>query len=386
MSITDDQIKLDLFCAQEVIVHADDEGHAFQAAGDANVMPLGRRQPWPSSQVICKPGNLSSDRLFAQSVVSPLRYPGAKRQLVPIVEQIIRANFPPPTLLLEPFCGGATTSLRLLGTGAVEHGILADADNLVAAFWHAAAFDTDWLIDAMNDEPVTVERWEWWRAYSAKTRRDMALKCIFLNRTTFSGILHGRAGPIGGKKQGSDAKYPIDCRFNKSALAERIAAVGELASAGRLLDVWACDWRESLERLRREYKKVLEPDEILVYLDPPYVDKAPYLYQWSFQDDEHGALASHLAEAKGYRWLLSYDDSPRIRELYPQQGNRSVLHVKHRYSAAGLKATPEGKRRRAVREELLVTDLPVIPSSPSYHALSDWNCDSCNMRTGPSDS
>jgi hypothetical protein len=46
--------------------------------------------------------------------------------------------------------------------------------------------------------------------------RDIAVKCLFLNRTTFSGILHGRAGPMGGRKQQSD--YKIDCRFNKDGL------------------------------------------------------------------------------------------------------------------------------------------------------------------------
>jgi hypothetical protein len=66
-----------------------------------------------------------------------------------------------------------------------------------------AAADTDWLIDRMWSEPVTLERWDHWRAWrpARPTDRDIAMKCLFLNRTTFSGILHGRAGPIGGRRQ-----------------------------------------------------------------------------------------------------------------------------------------------------------------------------------------
>jgi DNA adenine methylase len=194
-----------------------------------------RCKPWPSHAALDKPKHgLDDSRLFAQSVVSPLRYPGAKRQLYGALQTIINANVP-PRLFIEPFCGGATSALRLVGTGVVEHAIIADVDPLVAAFWHVAAFDTSWLVQAMKDEPVTIRRWEWWRLAQPKRRRERALKCLFLTRTTFSGILHGRAGPIGGRSQGSP--YKIDCRYGIDGLERRIRAVGDLADTGRLLDV-----------------------------------------------------------------------------------------------------------------------------------------------------
>jgi DNA adenine methylase len=286
---------------------------------------------------------------------------------VPIVEELVKANIPPPRLFLEPFCGGASTALRLAGTGVVEHIVLADADDLVAAFWYTAAFDTSWLINRMMEEEVTVDRWRWWRAADPRGRRDKALKCLFLNRTTFSGILHGRAGPIGGKDQRSE--YTIDCRFNKQTLAYRIRAVGELADAGRLLDVWNLDWRESLSRLA-DYDDLLTRDEIVVYLDPPYVEKAPFLYQWSFEDTEHNALASALGESTPYRWLLSYDDSDLARSLYPSKSDQHVLCAPQRYTAAGLKAVKNVKRQRIVRDELLVTTFPNIPDSTRYQTIS----------------
>src|SRR4051794_1152081 len=49
-----------------------------------------RRAPWPLETAADKPEEpLRDEGLFYQSVVSPLRYPGAKRQLVPVLDEII---------------------------------------------------------------------------------------------------------------------------------------------------------------------------------------------------------------------------------------------------------------------------------------------------------
>ena len=85
----------------------------------------------------------------------------------------------------------------------------------------------------MWDEPVTPERWDYWRSRRSTdlADREMAVKCLFLNRTTFSGILHGRAGPIGGRRQVS--RYDIGCRFNKAALECRLRFIGDFYASNR---------------------------------------------------------------------------------------------------------------------------------------------------------
>ncbi|GHJ49056.1 DNA methyltransferase [Catellatospora sp. TT07R-123] len=316
-----------------------------------------------------KPGDLADWELLPHSVVSPLRYPGAKRQLGPVIAEVVKANVPPPRLLLEPFCGGASTALRLVGAGVAEHAILADADPLVAAFWHTAAFDTQWLISAMSEEreKATVAHWDWWRAAQPRGRRDRALKCLFLNRTTFSGILHGRAGPIGGRAQTSP--YKIDCRFGLEGLTRRLNHVGALARTGRILDVWRLDWSDSIRRLLREHGSLLSSEEMLVYFDPPYVDKAEFLYEWSFDTGGHQQFARALQTESRFRWFLSYDDSPLVRGLYPTGQGRSVLHVSQQYTAAGARSGESAKARRASRDELLVTNYPTVPESSSYRVL-----------------
>jgi len=304
--------------------------------------------------------------------ISPLRYPGSKRQLVPVIESLVKANVPPPKLFVEPFAGGATASLRLVASGAVERVLLADLDPLVASFWKTAAFDTEWLIKAMYGEEVTVDRWMWWReadipqAEPAR-RRHLALKCLFLNRTTFSGILHARAGPIGGKSQTSAHK--IDCRYNRATMEKRIKAIGDLAATGRILDVWCLDYETTLKRVREQFGH-LDTTEIVLYLDPPYVDKAIKLYGSSFDEAEHNRLMTTLSLCQ-YRWLLSYDDSPDIRgryEVLGATGNRpepmrpTRLLVEHFYTAAG-------RAERARRDELVVTNFPTVPDDPRYRRI-----------------
>lgn len=312
-------------------------------------------------------GAVAVPRLFEESLLrspylSPLRYPGSKRQLVPFIQRLIAANIPPPTLFVEPFCGGSSTSLRLLVGDQIQRTWLNDLDPLVYAFWRVAAFDTLWLIDAMHSEPVTVARWEAHRANRPKSLRDRALKCLFLNRTTFSGILHKKAGPIGGKKQASG--YKIDCRFNKPQLEQRLRLVGALAACGAIVDVTNLDYEMLVSRLRRTLADT-PAEEIVLYLDPPYVNKAKTLYEWNFADrSEHDRLVNVLAATK-WRWVLSYDDHAEIRARYSdvlqsrtEAQKVTTLVVPARYSAAS-------ESTRTNRNELLVTNLPEVPDNPT---------------------
>lgn len=328
---------------------------------------------------------------------SPLRYPGAKSGLASVIADLIDSasqKLRTPELFVEPFAGGASTALRLAGAGAVRRVLLADTDPLVARFWQVAAADTDWLIDRMMDEPVTLERWDHWRSWqpSDPSDRDTAIKCLFLNRTTFSGILHGRAGPIGGRKQ--ESQYKIDCRFNKEALATRLRFVGDLYTSNRLVDVWCKDWKDTLDDIAEWYPEFI-PNQVVAYLDPPYWSKSPKLYRRSFDpaggySESHAArpvsplethdwldglahyrLAGYLRHEARVRWILSYDDHPDLTQEEGLYAARQMSPLKEatahdgarrwritrrlvdlRYSAS---ATRE---HRGKRQELLITTLP----------------------------
>jgi DNA adenine methylase len=336
---------------------------------------------------------------------SPLRYPGAKSSLAPVIAQVLNAakgsrEVPEINLLVEPFAGGASASLRLVGEGIVDRVLLADVDPLVTAFWQAAAADTENLIDRMQDEWTTfvrkggataVDRWDYWRfkrfATNAKdetTRLNMAVKCLFLNRTTFSGILHGKAGPIGGRKQ--ESPYSIGCRWNPDDLSYRLRFIGHLYETRRLVDVWRKDWRETLSDIPTYYKQLI-PSKVIAYLDPPYIDKASHLYRNSFDPMGgyggdglggsrptnhllHMQLAEYLRMKSQFRWLLSYDNNPLLTDspwLYgrarmnPKAVDREVLGVRCwplTKRLVSMRYTAGGRFGRRTAEELLITTLP----------------------------
>lgn len=286
------------------------------------------------------------------SAMSPLRYPGSKRKMVPAIRQLIDANDPPPKLLVEPFCGGASVSLGLLAQDAVDRVLLADFDPLVAAFWSEATRNGEALVKDMRKLEVTVDEWDRWRNMRPRCNRSKALKCLFLNRTTFSGIIGGHAGPIGGRAQKSD--YKIDCRFNKDALAERILNVHRLAKAGRIVDVLSSRWQGTLDHAGW-YAAEYDPKATIVYLDPPYIEKADRLYDLAFDEYEHRQLADHL-RGTTHRWILSYDAEPLALGCYRGLGDIHEYRVVHHYTMTGSRSSPVPGR------EVLFTNLPNDPT------------------------
>ncbi|GGP45117.1 DNA adenine methylase [Saccharothrix coeruleofusca] len=367
-------------------------------------------------QLVSPPG-VVDHALTTSRYQSPLRYPGAKSSLAPVISRILDAAkgsraVPAINLLVEPFAGGASASLRLVGQGIVDRVLLADVDQLVTAFWQAAAADTEALIDRARDEwtryvkpggATGVARWDYWRSWvparnakPATVRLGLATQCLFLNRTTFSGILHGKAGPIGGRKQ--ESPYGIGCRWNPDAIEERLRYIGQLYQAGRLVDVWHKDWKQTLADVPEYYPQLI-PSRVVAYLDPPYLEKASHLYRASFDptggyggdglgksrpNDHmlHMQLAAYLRTKAQFRWLLSYDNNPLLIDspwLYaharmrPSPEDRETLGVRSwtlTKRLVTMRYTASGKTGKRDANELLITTLP--PSTvPVDHQLRE---------------
>lgn len=284
-------------------------------------------------------------RTRGKAYLSPLRYPGSKRQLVPLIASVIAALGDPVEVFGEPFGGGASVSLQLAGEGAVGSALIADKDPLVYAFWRVACYDTQWLVDAMLEEEVTLKRWERFKSSRPRDLKGRALKCLFLNRTSFSGILHKKAGPLGGKAQ--ESKYKIDCRFPKQTLAKRLRQVGELAEQGRIFDVWRYDYRGTVEKVRLARRS--NRFRTLLYFDPPFYGKGQDLYRYAFSEQDHKYLASFLRRMQ-LPWILSYDAHPGVRALYNGHEHRTSLTIVGKdYRAAA--------RHYRTARELIITNV-----------------------------
>jgi DNA adenine methylase len=291
------------------------------------------------------------------SILSPLRYPGAKRRLAGYVSEAIRLNSLRPRVFVEPFAGGASVSLQLLNDGGVEAIVLGELDPLVASFWKVVFDDPNWLIDQLETVEVTVDNWKYFRDTSFHSHRDRALACIFLNRTSFSGILARTAGPIGGYKQ--ESEYKIDCRFNVTTLTKRIRQIAALRE--RVLHVNHGDWHDTVNMVESwGYRD----EEVFYYLDPPFYEKAARLYRHYFSHSDHEALHDRLVQLR-QPWLLSYDLAPSIQALYAHNG-LGPKRVELLYSASATGNLVEA-------QELIITNLARLPRATRiWRSSAEW--------------
>jgi DNA adenine methylase len=67
-----------------------------------------------------------------------------------------------------------------------------------------------------------------------------------------------------------------------------------------------------------------------MYLDPPYFAKGKSLYLNHFDLEDHAALADCLNQNPKAAWLLTYDNVPEIKKLYPR---RAIFEFSLNYSA-----------------------------------------------------
>ena len=239
-------------------------------------------------------------------------------------------------------------ALQLLGNNSVERIGLVDADPMVASFWRVVFFDSEWLCDQIENIDVSVSSWKRMRSASHDGDREKALACLFLNRTSFSGILALTAGPIGGKEQKSD--YKIDCRFPRNTLVRRVRTAASFKD--RVDFVWGLSWKRAMSRIAKMRKNGGLSDDVFFYFDPPFFKKADRLYRFYFEDKDHVDLRDHIIAMKD-PWILSYDYDPMVEELYSE--SRPVNHVDLLYN------TPNSGNH-LVAKEAVVSNLRRLPS------------------------
>jgi len=244
---------------------------------------------------------------------SPLRYPGGKQVLGPLVAHLIRINGSSSGTYVEPYAGGAGVALALLFGEHVDRILINDADPCIYAFWRAVLFDTDSFAKLLRETPATVEEWSRQRTIYKWPQRHSSLhvgfSTFYLNRCNRSGIISS-GGPIGGQHQ--TGKWKIDARLNRPELERRIRKIATYRERITISNEDAIKFLEgSVSSLNRKQKP-------FVYLDPPYYAKGRDLYLNYYSADDHAELASYMKQQKRFPWIMSYDRAPEIAKLYDQ--------------------------------------------------------------------
>ena len=265
---------------------------------------------------------------------TPLRYPGGKSQLTPLVVDILRKNDLIYGEYVEPFAGGAGIAMTLLLNSYVSRVHLNDIDPTIYAFWHSVLHDTDELCDRVKNVEMSVKEWRHQRSiFIDSTCLDITARgfaTLFLNRTNRSGILRG--GVIGGYEQ--IGNYKMDCRFNRVDLIRKIKRIALHKDQIELTCMDAATFVETVVPNTSA--------STLVNLDPPYYGKGPELYTNFYRHDDHESLARAVAGI-GRRWMVTYDDTPEIRKFY----------CSHPMYSSSLNYSVQEKR---VGVELLISD------------------------------
>ena len=242
-------------------------------------------------------------------IVSPLRYPGSKATFLNVVLEFIEVHDLKGKEIVEPYAGSGIVSLSLIANNLASHATLVERDPLLYSFWMAVFEHTDSLISSIENVAVNMDTWHKFRMHLKNTMPedelvvDLALACLFFNRTNFSGVLH--SGPIGGKNQSSD--YKIDCRFNKKDIISRIRQISLL---GDRVSVKFGDALEFLQNANTQNN-----EKRYFYIDPPYFKQGRKLYRYYYKVIDHKRLHDILSVAT-FPWLLSYDKHEFIELLY----------------------------------------------------------------------
>ena len=271
---------------------------------------------------------------------SPLRYPGGKLFLVSEFERILGLIGLEKPIYVEPYAGGAGAALCLLFTNKVERIIINDLDKAIYAFWKSVTEESERFAQKIFTTPVTMIEWERQKKiYSDENTGtfERGFATFFLNRTNRSGVMN--AGPIGGKEQ--IGTYKIDARYNKENLVTRVLKIGEHKNRIKVLN-------EDGIQLAKRY---LGKENVFIYLDPPYFKKGALLYMNHYAVPDHQELADLLNKNSDYHWVLTYDETVKIRDLYLDR-TRKRLALKYRVH--------DSLKARAAHELMIFSDsIPV---------------------------
>lgn len=250
---------------------------------------------------------------------TPLRYPGGKSVLSPLLADFIVKNELSDGLYVEPYAGGAGAALNLLFSEYVSRVMLNDADRAIFLFWDSVLFQTDAFVKLLSDTPVNVECWKRqrfiFRNQSKFSDLQVGFSAFYLNRCNRSGILH--AGPIGGQLQ--SGPWRMDARFHKPNLIRKIE---RMALYNSRVSVSNLDGIEFLETKVRPMS--LRENRMLVYLDPPYLSKGQQLYMNHYSKEDHEVLSSYMGKRSTFKWIISYDDVPEVHALYRRRQRRVI--------------------------------------------------------------
>src|SRR5574338_1142976 len=227
---------------------------------------------------------------FRIMIKSPLRYPGGKSRAVKIISKYIPKN---TTALCSPFFGGGSVELACAQNGIRVYGY--DSFESLVDFWQLLLSNPKKLANNVQKyRPLKKEKFYDLQKIQleSKSKLERATVCFVLKRTSFSGSTLSGVMASGGPHN-----HP---RFTKSSI-DRLRKFKI-----KNLTIQLADYKKSIPRHKN----------MLLYLDPPYLIQSKLYGKKGdlHKNFDHIGLAKILKKRNS--WILSYNNSKEIRELY----------------------------------------------------------------------
>ena len=278
-------------------------------------------------------------------IYSPLRYPGGKGKLAPLMKHLIETTGHVGGTYIEPFAGGAGIALDLLENDVVSQIVINDLDKGIYSFWRAILSETNRFIEQIENVPLNIDEWNRQKSIILTSDKrysfELGFATFYMNRTNRSGIIKG--GVIGGLEQ--NGKWKLDARFNKDTLIKRISNIGKRKDYIKI-------YNKDVTSLIRNYLPKYE-DNAFIYFDPPYFGKGRQLYLNFFDYQDHVRIEEMINGTVNCDWVITYDDVPEIANIY---AHHELRRFDLNYSVA---------EKRKASEIIIFSDENIIPDKRS---------------------
>ena len=274
---------------------------------------------------------------------SPLRYPGGKSRAIKVLMPFFPQDFDE---FREPFFGGGSVGLYLAQNFGLKQIFANDLNTDLYCFWQTLKTQNKALIDEIKRTRQTHtngrELYEKLLARRGENLSDFqrAVDFFVLNRITFSGVVD-----CGGYSQKA-----YESRFTPSSI-ERLKNMDGIL--------------RNFTFSNQSYESLLQNNgkRVFIFLDPPYFSASKSKLYGKKGDlhtnFDHERLCEHLKNTK-HHFLLTYDDSEFIRELY-----KDFYKLKYtlQYGMNNFKQTKANKG-----QELLISNYEFIKENKLFIA------------------
>lgn len=231
---------------------------------------------------------------------SPLRYPGGKSKAINQIVEYLPESF---AEFREPFIGGGSVFIYLKQKFPDLKFWINDLNQELFLFWKIAQTDIYQLVKEVHriKDKYTDGKLLFTELTSVEVNNlsdlERAVRFFVLNRITFSGTV----------ESGGFSQEAFHKRFTYSSI-ERLGKLETILTKD--IQITNLDYSELINA---------EGENVFLFLDPPYFSATKSKLYGKDGDlhisFDHQIFAEILQQCP-YKWLITYDDSPQIRENF----------------------------------------------------------------------